>query len=135
MRVISRVIQGVVLAALVLGPVGATAQTLAVADAKAFMGNWAASFEGPMGVLAMDLTVSDAGGKVVAQIGGGELPMSKVTDVTKKGDNLVLKYSVDIQGMTLPVTVTIVAAGDKCTLTFDIADGQFSMPGTATRKS
>ena len=113
---------------------GASAQAVSPADAQPFMGKWTMALEGPMGPLNLDLLLSVADGKVLGEIGGGDLPMTKVTDISRKGTDLVLKYEADAGGMVFPVTVTVTPDGAaKAKVLFDVADGQFSMPGTATR--
>jgi hypothetical protein len=87
-----------------------------------------------MGPLDIDLILTTEGEGVVGELGGGPLPMSKVTDISKVMDNLVLNFELDAQGMLVPATVTLTPDGDGLTVNFSIADGQFMMDGTGTKK-
>ncbi len=51
------------------------------------------------------------------------------------GNNLVLNYTLDVQGMSVPTVITLVPVGDKWKASFDFADGQFQVDGTADKKS
>jgi len=117
---------------------GASAQAgLAVADAAAFMGGWTLGLDTPQGALSMDLTIKDEAGKVTGSISAEPMVpgVSKITDITKDGGNLVLKYVLEVQGMSVPTKITLVPVGDKWKASFDFADGQFNVDGTADKKS
>jgi hypothetical protein len=130
-----RVAAALVVTALLITPMVARAQSPATAgDAAAFIGTWALSLESPMGPLDIDLILTTEGEGVVGELGGGPLPMSKVTDISKVMDNLVLNFELDAQGMLVPATVTLTPDGDGLTVNFSIADGQFMMDGTGTKK-
>jgi len=59
----------------------------------------------------------------------------KVTDITKSGSDLVLKFAGDFQGNAFDAAITMTPDGtDKAKVTFDIMDGQFVMDGTGTKK-
>ena len=102
------------------------------ADAKAFMGTWAIDVETPGGATTVGLTVKQEAGKVTAEIGGGDIPMSKVSEITKKASSLVMKYDADVQGAVTPIILTVEANGDKLTASFDV--GGQALPGTGARK-
>ena len=116
---------------------GASAQGLAPADATAFMGGWTLGLDTPQGALTMDLTIKDEAGKVGATISAEPMVpgVAKITDITKEGTSLVLKYMLDVQGMQIPTRITLSPDGDKWKAHFDFADGQFSVDGTAAKKS
>ena len=81
------------------------------------------------------MTVKGDGGKVSADITAPAGPEKQaISDITKEGDNLVLKYTMDIQGMPIPAKITLKPAGDKMGVSFDFADGQFTLDGTAAKK-
>jgi hypothetical protein len=104
-------------------------------DAAKFMGGWALGLETPQGNMTMNLTVKNDNGKVVGSITSDLAPEAQtITDITKAGENLVLKYSLDMQGQAIPTMITLTPDGDKMKVDFDFADGQFVMPGTATKK-
>lgn len=121
--------------ALVLSPLTGFAQ-LAPADAGAFMGTWTISLDTPQGAFDQSLIVKDEAGKVVAEMSNQMQPdVQKVTDVTKAGTDLVLKFSGNFQGNAFEAVVTITPDGDdKAKVLFDVNGGQFSMNGTGVRK-
>jgi hypothetical protein len=118
-------------------PSAAFAQGLAVADATPFMGGWTLGLDTPQGALSMELTIKDEAGKVAGSISAEPmLPgVTKITDISKAGGNLVLKYVFEVQGMSVPTVITLVPVGDKWKASFDFADGQFQVDGTADKKS
>ena len=118
-----------------LVPATLAAQALTAADAKPFIGGWTVGIETPMGALSMDLTVKEQDGKVVGQISSPLSPDAQaITDVTKSGASLVLKYMLDVQGMQIPAKITLTPAGEKMTGSMDFADGQFTVDATVTKK-
>ncbi len=121
--------------ALVLSPLTGFAQ-LAPADAGSFMGTWTISLDTPQGAFDQSLIVKDEAGKVVAEMSNQMQPdVQKVTDVTKAGTDLVLKFSGNFQGNAFEAVVTMTPDGDdKAKVLFDVNGGQFSMNGTGVRK-
>lgn len=136
MRIHSRFV--FVLAALVLAVVARTAaaqSALTATDGKAFLGGWTLGLETPQGPLTMNLTLTDEGGKVTGSITADLFPDAmKVTDISKDGTSLVLKYSLDVQGQSIPAKTVLIPDGDKWKASFDFADGQFVVDGTAVKK-
>jgi hypothetical protein len=112
------------------------AAQLAPADAANFMGSWTVSLNSPQGSFDQTVVLKDEGGKVVAEMSSAMAPdTQKVTDVTKKGDDLVLKFAGNFQGNPFDAVITMTPDGaDKCKVMFDINGGQFSMDGAGTRK-
>jgi hypothetical protein len=122
---------------LVLLPFATAAHAqLAPADAGAFMGSWTLNLDSPQGAFEQSLILKDEGGKVVAEMSNQMQPeVQKVTDVTKNGSDLVLKFAGNFQGNPFDAVITLAPTGaDKCTVTFDINGGQFTMNGTGTKK-
>ncbi len=104
-------------------------------DAAKFIGAWAIGMDSPQGAMTMNLTVKNDAGKVAGSMTSDMSPDPQaITDVARAGEALVLKYSMDFQGQAIPVKMTLTPDGDKLKVEFDIADGQFSMPGTGTKK-
>jgi hypothetical protein len=61
--------------------------------------------------------------------------VQKVTDVTKNGEDLVLKFAGNFQGNPFDAMITMTPDGaDKAKVTFDVNGGQFTMSGTGTKK-
>ena len=131
-----RMVMVLVLVVLVL-PRVASAQALAVADAAAFMGGWTLGLDTPQGSMSMELTITDDAGKVAGSISAEPIMpgVTKITDITKDGSKLVLKYMFDFQGMSIPTVITLIPEGDKWKANFDFASGQFQVDGTAVKKS
>lgn len=123
--------------AMVLLPFATAAEAQIVpADAGAFMGSWALTLDSPQGAFEQSMILKDEGGKVVAEMSSQMQPdVQKVTDVSKKGDDLILKFAGNFQGNPFDATITLTPDGtDKCKVLFDINGGQFSMNGTGTKK-
>jgi len=123
--------------ALVMLPLAAAAEIqLAPADAGAFMGSWTLNLDSPQGNFEQSLVLKDEAGKVVAEISNQMQPdVQKVTDVTKKGDDLILKFAGNFQGNAFDAMITMTPDGsDKAKVTFDINGGQFTMNGTGVKK-
>ena len=115
---------------------GLGAAQLAPADAGAFMGSWSLMLDSPQGAFEQTLVLKDEAGKVIGEISNQMQPgVQKVTDVSKKGDDLVLKFAGDFQGNAFDATITMTPDGtDKAKVTFDVNGGQFTMSGTGTKK-
>lgn len=113
-----------------------SAQALSPADAGAFMGSWTLSLDSPQGPFEQSMVIKDEGGKVVAEISNQMQPdVQKVTDVSKKGDDLVLKFAGNFQGNPFDAVITMTPDGtDKCKVSFDVNSGMFTMSGTGTKK-
>jgi hypothetical protein len=113
-----------------------SAQALTPADAGAFMGSWTLALDTPQGNFEQSLVLKDEGGKVVAEISNQMQPdVQKVTDVSKKGDDLILKFAGNFQGNPFDAAITMTPDGtDKCKVTFDVNSGMFTMNGTGTKK-
>ena len=126
---------GTVAAVIVLASSLSAAQ-LARADAGMFMGSWTLALDSPQGSFEQSLVLKDEAGKVVGEMSSQMAPdVQKVTDVTKKGDDLVLKFAGNFQGNPFDAMITLTPDGtDKCKVSFDINGGQFTMTGTGTKK-
>jgi hypothetical protein len=135
MNLHGRIIRAVVALAIVGAPLVASAQSsLAVADASKFIGTWAIDMETPQGAFTMNLSLTDKSGRVAGEISADVLPTQEITDISKSGDDLVLKYSSDFQGQAFNVKITMSVQGAKGKVSFDAADGQFVMEGNASKK-
>ena len=126
----------VVIALTATPPAALSAAQLAPADAGMFMGSWTIALDSPQGNFEQSLVLKDEAGKVVGEMSSQMAPdVQKVTDVTKKGDDLILKFAGNFQGNPFDATVTMTPDGtDKCKVTFDVNGGQFTMNGTGTKK-
>ena len=111
-----------------------TPAPLAVADAGKFMGAWLLTLESPQGPFALTMTLTDSDGKVACELTSDIMPAQKVTDVSKAGNDLVLKYQGDFQGQAFAAKITLTPVDDKLGVNFDVMDGQFMMTGVGTKK-
>ena len=108
---------------------------LPVADAGKFMGTWALTLESPQGAFTMNMALTDVEGKVACELTSDVMPPQKVTDVSKSGNDLVLKYQGDFQGQAFAAKVTLTPVDDaKVSINFDVMDGQFMMTGVGIKK-
>jgi glucose/arabinose dehydrogenase len=113
----------------------ATAAGAATPESVAdFLGDWTLNAEGPNGPATFALAVKADEGKVTADISSEMQPHQAITDVSKGGASLILKYMFDYQGTPVPVVVTLKPADDKVGVQLDFADGAYLMTGTATKK-
>lgn len=118
-------------------PVALSAQaTLAAADAAVFLGAWTIGIDTPQGTVSLELSIKDEAGKVAASVTAPPLmpDAQPITDISKEDASLALKYTLDLQGMLVPTKILLVPDGDKWKATLLIADGQFSVDATATKK-
>ena len=123
--------------ALMLMPLANAAEAqLTPADAGAFMGSWTLTLDSPQGPFEQAMVLKDEAGKVVAELSNQMQPeVQKVTDVTKNGNDLVLKFAGNFQGNPFDAVITLTPDGtDKCKVLFDVNSGQFSMSGTGAKK-
>ena len=115
---------------------GIGAAQLTPADAGAFMGSWSLMLDSPQGAFEQTMVLKDEGGKAVAEISNQMQPeVQKVTDVTMKGTDLILKFAGNFQGNPFDAMITMTPDGtDKAKVTFDVNGGQFTMSGTGIKK-
>jgi len=133
----SWLVRAIVVAAVALLPVVAAAQSaLTAADAAAFIGSWTLSFNSPQGAFEQTLDIKDADGKVTATMTSPMAPgPQEITDITKTGTDLVLKFAGDFQGQAFTAAITLSPDGEnKAKATFDVMDGMFVMDGTGVKK-
>ena len=107
---------------------------LSAVDAGKFMGAWLLTLESPQGPFAMTMTLSDRDGKVACELTSDIMPAQKVEDVSKSGNDLVLKYQGDFQGQAFAAKITLTPVEEKLAVNFDVMDGQFMMTGVGVKK-
>ena len=108
--------------------------SLPTADAAKFMGVWILTLDSPQGPFALTMTLTDVEGKVACELTSDIMPAQKVTDISKSGNDLVLKYQGDFQGQAFAAKITLTPVDDKLGVNFDVMDGQFMMSGTGVKK-
>jgi hypothetical protein len=136
MKVHSWIVGAIATIALLAAPPVKAQSSLAAAEATAFLGTWTITLESPQGPFEQVLELKDTGGKVSGQITSAIAPEpASVTDISKDGEDLVLKFNGDFQGTAFTAKITMSLQGsDKAKATFDVMDGQFVMDGTAVKK-
>ena len=119
-------------------PVVQAAQTptpVTVADAAPFIGEWTLELQGPNGPGTFDLTVKVEKEKVVGEIAAPTLDTQPITDITKSGENLVLRYMFNYEGNPVDATVQLIPAPEgKTKAQIDFAGGAYIMTGSAAKK-
>lgn len=127
---------GTMAVAIALASAVISAQALTAADAGAYMGSWTLALDSPQGNFEQSLVLKEEAGKVVGELSNQMQPdVQTVTDVSKKGEELVLKFAGNFQGNPFDAVITMTPDGtDKCKVTFDVNGGQFTMNGTGTKK-
>src|SRR5687767_15375378 len=75
-----------------------SAQTLAVADLGIFAGEWTLTLDSPQGSFEQSVVFKDEDGKAVAELSNQMQPeVQKVTDISKSGSDVVLKFAGNFQ--------------------------------------
>ena len=98
------------------------------------MGTWVLTLDSPQGPFALTMALTDADGKVACELTSDVMPAQKVTDISKAGNDLVLKYQGDFQGQAFAAKITLTPVEDKLGVNFDVMDGQFMMTGVGAKK-
>ena len=124
------------LAVLLLPLTGSAQSPLAASEATPFLGIWELGLDTPQGPMSMNLALKDVDGKVAAEISAPPMlpDVQKISDISKDGTGLLLKYMLEAQGMQIPTKILLAPVGDKWKASFDFMDGQFTVEGTATKK-
>jgi len=133
---IRRLFARALVAAVAVAPVLVSAQAVSPADAAPFLGTWAITLQTPQGALEQTVTLKTTNGKVLGDITSplqqGSQP---IDEITKSGNDLVLKFQGDFQGTAFAAAITMTLDGaDKANCTFGVMNGQFVMQGTAVKK-
>jgi hypothetical protein len=115
---------------------GASALQPSAADLGAFMGAWTVMLDTPQGAMEQNIAFKEEGGKVVADLSSAIQPDTMtVSDVTKQGADVVVKFAGNYQGNAFDAMITMTPDGDgKAKVVFDVNGGQFSMSGVGTKK-
>ncbi len=81
------------------------------------------------------LAVKGDGGKPSATITAEGQPAINVTDISAVGNNLILKYSMSIQGTPISSVLTLTPDGAGLRANMAIMDGQYEMAGSAVKQA
>lgn len=105
------------------------------ADVANFMGTWTLTLESPQGSFAMNFALTEKEGKLAGELSSDLAPPQAVDDISKSGDDLVLKYQGNFQGNAFDAKITLTPDGEKgAKVLFEINNGQFMMNGTGAKK-
>jgi hypothetical protein len=115
-------------------PAAAAPTIASVEDAKPFLGLWTTTFDSPQGSITFDIDVNLDAGDPGATVSNSLIGDAAVSDVTKAGDSLVLKYVAEVQGTQVPVAISLLRDGETLKANFSFMDGQYTASSVATRK-
>jgi hypothetical protein len=123
--------------ALFAGSSSVAAQSqLDASQAQAFMGAWVMVLETDFGAMNLELEIEDMSGKVGAQVGSADFGgFQSITDITRSGENLLMKYMMDAQGQMIDIAMTLERQGEGLGVRLDVAGGQMTLNTTATKGS
>ena len=121
-------------AILVLAATPMVAQSrLDTAAAKGFMGIWNVELQSPQGNVMMTLDLMDEDGKVAGTLDSDIGFQQVIEEFSMSGDSLVLRYTADFQGQSMPSQWTITRDGDAIDVRIDFSG--MPMSGRGTRPS
>ena len=103
------------------------------ARAQGFLGEWALPLDANGEVIQLDIAITDADGNVAAVV-ASPFGASDVTQISRSGDDLVLRYRVEVDGQSAPIALTLRPNGTDLAASVDYANGTFVTMGTARRK-
>lgn len=135
MRAVSKlgILLALALAVVAVQPVDSSAQsTIPTAEAQPFLGQWNLPMQGDQPV-SFQLDIRDQEGQVAADV-SVQGSSSKVSRISKSGENLLLQYDLDIGGQQAPISIRLTPAGSNLTAVLDVAGGMYTANGTATRR-
>lgn len=104
-------------------------------NAAAFLGEWVLNLEGPNGPAAMALVLKNNAGRIAGEISSETQPGQTISEFTRRGTALELRYTFDFEGTHIEGVVTLTSDKGKMAASASFADGAFVMEGTATKKA
>ncbi len=127
------VIAVLLLGVLAPGMVAAQSQ-LDTTEAQTFIGEWDLALQTEMGPFNLALDIEDRDGKVIATLGSPDQGGSQeISDISRSGENLVMRYEMEAQGQEVAVSVTLTREGERLNAELDFAEGMFIASGVAIR--
>ena len=105
------------------------------AQAAPFLGDWTIATSSAMGPATYQLTVTTSGDSIKATVKNANQPEVVVTNIRAAAKSLVLTYSTQFSGMTIPTVLILTPDGSGLRADFSMLDGQFEMSGTGTKGS
>jgi mono/diheme cytochrome c family protein len=104
------------------------------ADVQPFAGDWLVSVQVMANEATFGLSIK-ADAKPSATIKAEGQPTVEVSDISKAGDSLVLRYVAQAMGQAMPTVLTLTPAGANLRATMAVMDGQYEMAGTAAKQA
>ncbi len=123
------------MAGALVAPLQLSAQSqLDVSQAQGFLGTWVIAMDTDFGPVTLNMTIENQAGKVAASVGSPEMGGSvSVTDITRSGERLVLRYDIDAQGQLVDVVMSLQRDGETLSTNIEAAAGQFMTTAVARR--
>jgi hypothetical protein len=113
-------------------PTSAAHAQVATSDARSFVGAWDVQFEGDQ-PLTIVLTIRDQEGRLAATANtmGAD---DTVRAILQRETALVLNYTIDYQGMPVPISITLTPGDEGVQASLSAADGRYTASGMATKR-
>jgi mono/diheme cytochrome c family protein len=99
-----------------------------------FLGDWVVTAAMQAMEATFVVSVKADGGKVTATVGSDLQPAVRVPAISLSGESLVLRYTVDYQGMPISTVMTLTPQGTALRVAMAMMDGQYEMFGSASRQ-
>jgi invasion protein IalB len=116
-------------------PAAEAQETIPAAQAQGFLGAWAVAMDAQGQSFVMNVDIKDADGNVAAELTSDQMPgTTTASRVARDGDNLVLTFTIDAQGMVVPMVMRLTPEGDALNANVDFADGMFVAAGKGTKR-
>ena len=114
------------------GAADVEAAGLPASEADGFLGAWTVELQTGQGLVALNLDIRDEGGEVAATITSDAMGDQEVSEISKTGDDLYLKWETEMQGQLMPLTLSLTPDGEGLKVSLDMA-GMMQMEGTGSR--
>jgi hypothetical protein len=114
------------------GAATASAQSIPVAEAQEFLGDWNVALDADM-PMTVRLNITDSDGQVAASL-TAEGTTTAIENISRADETLILRFASDVQGQPMPIVVALRRDGDALRADVDVADGLMTIPGRATRR-
>ncbi|HEX6465360.1 MAG TPA: hypothetical protein VFZ98_12935, partial [Vicinamibacterales bacterium] len=105
------------------------------AQAAPFVGDWVATVAMGANQGTSLVSVKTVGGKVTATVTPEGQAAITNTAVAMNGDSLVVRYTFEMQGNTIPTVLSLTPQGDVMRVTMAVMDGQYELTGMAAKQT
>ena len=93
-------------------PSGGIASGLDISEVQPFLGTWTLAIESSKVPLSYNIEIKDVDGKVGTTIHSESLGTSAVSEITKDGESLSLKWEANLQGQVTRLSMTLTPLGE-----------------------